>query len=788
MRSISALCLLCLLCLVCPLLSNAQPTRGWLTVDTIMRDPAWMGTSPKQVIWSDDSRWIYFTWRRSEDKGDSLYRVQASGGTPQRVSLEERRTMPSSGGHWTADRRRKVYQKNGDIFLYDLRRNASQALTRTVDGESDPHFTPDGDAVTFVRNGNLFRRDLTGGLETQLTDLRIGPAPKEAAKTAQQAMLEREAMRLSEVLLKRRSDRESAKALREALADKGPKTQYLGQRSASQLTFSPDGRTVTLVATERASGAKAANVPNYVTESGYTEEIPTRTKVGDAPSSYEFMVLDLVRDTVLTVRPDSLPGILAVPSDTSKGKKPKARAVFYAGPVWSENERHALVQVFSQDNKDRWIVLLDVDRAAFTTVLDHQRDTAWIGGPGIWAFGETVGFLPDNKGVWFQSEADGWSHLYTIGLDGKGKQQLTKGESEIYDLRLSRDKSRWYFTSNEVHFGERHFYSMPLNGSARTRLTTMEGQNEAVLSPDEKRIAFLYEFSNRPPELYVMDNAAGAKAVRITDSPSAEFETYDWRAPMVTTFKARDGANMPVRLYKPERPNGAAVIFVHGAGYLQNAHKGWSSYFREYMFHNLLADKGYTVIDMDYRASAGLGRDWRTAIYRHMGGKDLEDNVDGARWLVEQHGIDPKRIGIYGGSYGGFITLMGMFTTPGVFAAGAALRPVTDWAHYNHGYTSDILNIPQEDSVAYRRSSPIYHAEGLQGALLICHGMVDVNVHYQDAVRLVQRLIELRKDNWQLAAYPVEDHGFVEPSSWRDEYSRILRLFEENLGGSKRRE
>jgi dipeptidyl aminopeptidase/acylaminoacyl peptidase len=594
-------------------------------------------------------------------------------------------------------------------------------------------------------------------------------------------MLEREAMRLSEVLQKRRRDREAVKALREALTAKGPKPQYLGQKTATQIILSPDGRSVTFVAMERASGAKTANVPNYVTESGYTEEMPARTKVGDAQSSYEFHVLDLVRDTLLTVRVDTLPGILATSVDTSKSKKPKPRRVYYAGPVWSENGELALMQVFSQDNKDRWIVMLDVEQAAWATVIDHQRDTAWIGGPGTSAFGQTVGFLPGDNGVWFQSEADGWSHLYTVDLRGTEKRQVTQGRFEVYSPRISRDKRRWYFSSNEEHFGERHFYSMQISGGTRTKRTTMEGRNEAFLSPDEDRIAFLYSTGNRMPELYGMSNAPGARAVQLTDSPSKEFLSYDWRDPELTTFKARDGADVPVRLYKPAQPNGAAIVFVHGAGYLQNAHKGWSSYFREYLFHNLLTDKGYTVIDMDYRASAGLGRDWRTAIYRHMGGKDLEDNVDGARWLVERHGIDAKRIGIYGGSYGGFITLMAMFTTPGVFAAGAALRPVTDWAHYNHGYTSDILNIPQEDSVAYRRSSPIYHAEGLQGGLLICHGMVDVNVHYQDAVRLAQRLIELRKDHWELASYPVEDHGFLEPTSWMDEYRRILRLFDGNL-------
>ena len=166
-----------------------------------------------------------------------------------------------------------------------------------------------------------------------------------------------------------------------------------------------------------------------------------------------------------------------------------------------------------------------------------------------------------------------------------------------------------------------------------------------------------------------------------------------------------------------------------------------------------------------------------------MGGRDLQDHVDGAKYLQKNFAIDPERIGLYGGSYGGFITLMALFTEPKWFGAGAALRSVTDWAHYNHGYTDNILNEPYNDSLAYARSSPINYAAGLKGALLMCHGMVDTNVHFQDIVRLSQRLIELKKENWELAVYPVEDHGFVEPSSWTDEYKRILKLFETNLRG-----
>jgi dipeptidyl aminopeptidase/acylaminoacyl peptidase len=305
-----------------------------------------------------------------------------------------------------------------------------------------------------------------------------------------------------------------------------------------------------------------------------------------------------------------------------------------------------------------------------------------------------------------------------------------------------------------------------------------------ALSPDGKYLAYRYSYQTKPWELYLQETKSNAKPSQVTDKAMSDsFKLYTWRDTKIFTFKARDGADVRARIYEPKQgtKNNAAVIFVHGAGYLQNEDYWWSYYFREMMFNNLLADKGYTVMDIDYRGSAGYGRDWRVGIYRYMGGKDLDDEVDGARYLVQQYGIDATRIGIYGGSYGGFMTLMALFTQPDIFKAGAALRPVTDWAHYDDGYTSAILNEPFTDSIAYARSSPINFANGLKNHLLICHGMIDVNVHFQDVVRLTQRLIELGKDNWQIAPYPVEDHGFVEPSSWTDEYKRILKLFDENL-------
>ena len=424
-------------------------------------------------------------------------------------------------------------------------------------------------------------------------------------------------------------------------------------------------------------------------------------------------------------------------------------------------------------------MLWDTANGGKFKLLDRQRDEAWIGGPGV-GFGANMGWI-DETNFWFQSEASGYAHLYTINVLTNQKKALTSGKYEVQDAALSRDKKYFYISTNEVHPGEQQYYRLSVADGKQERITTMTGANQVSLSPDEKYLGILYSYSNKPWELFLQENKPNGKTEQLTTRAQSDaFKAYPWRDPEVITFTASDGATVYARIYKPTtpHPNKPAVLFVHGAGYLQNAHKWWSSYYREYMFNNMLADEGYYVMDIDYRGSAGYGRDWRTGIYRHMGGKDLDDHVDAVNYLVKTYGVNPQHIGLYGGSYGGFISLMAMFTQPNVFAAGAALRPVTNWANYNHGYTANILNEPYNDSLAYRKSSPLYFAEGLKGHLLICHGMMDVNVHFQDAVELTQRLIELGKGNWQLAPYPMEDHGFVEPSSWTDEYKRIHNLFE----------
>ncbi|MCC6462070.1 MAG: prolyl oligopeptidase family serine peptidase [Saprospiraceae bacterium] len=758
-----------------------------LSIEKIMADPKIsVGALPSGVYWSDDSQTAYFNWNPDLKRSDSLYAVAVQDKKPYKVPPATRRNLPAAYGEFSPDRSLKVYTKNGDLFLLHCASGNVRALTNTLDSESRPYFSSTGEKVFFSKGNNLFSLQLSSGLLTQLTQFQSGSAKPDPKHSEQEKWLKQDQLALFDILQERADKKKEVEQARKAENVKRPKEIFLDDKSLDGLQISPDENYITYQLSKSPGGEKRTIVPSYVTESGFTEDIPARAKVGGSQASYEFWVYDLRRDTAFAVSTKGLEGLADKPdylreyataADSSKEKKAVLRKVYFDGPIWSEDGQYAVLEAQSLDNKDRWLLQLDPASGTLKT-LDRQRDEAWIGGPI-----NAIGFLGDNETLYYQSEADGYAHLYTLNLASGQKKQLTKGKFEVQRVQLSKDKQYFYLITNEVHPGEQQFYRMPVDGGARTRLTPLSGAHQVSLSPDETQLAYLYSSPTQPWELYLQDNRPDARPVQITRSQSPQFQAYRWREPQLITIKARDGAEVYARLYESKGAKGKkpAVIFVHGAGYLQNAHRWWSQYFREYMFHNFLADQGYTVLDMDYRGSSGYGRDWRTGIYRHMGGKDLSDHVDGAAWLVQQQGVDPKRIGIYGGSYGGFITLMAMFTTPDVFRAGAALRPVTDWAAYNHGYTSNILNEPQTDSLAYRRSSPIYHAEGLKGHLLICHGMVDVNVHFQDVVRLSQRLIELKKDNWELAAYPLEDHGFVEPSSWTDEYKRIFKLFEQQL-------
>jgi dipeptidyl aminopeptidase/acylaminoacyl peptidase len=775
--------------------SSASRAALPLTIDSIMRGPKLVGYPPSDLRWSGDSKLLYFEWRMPGEDEAATWVVEREGGTPRRLSDDERRAAPLPNGTWDGERRRLLGIDRGDIVVIDTVARTRHDITRTTASESAPRWARGGTHVTFVRDNNLFIApvsQMSSGTLVQLTDVSARRAEQRTIES--QRVLKAEEQQLLEWVeqeaarRKRREARDRARAL--------PKFELAERQSIADAALSADETYAFLIVVDRAQ-PRTAQVPRYVSESAYTEEIATRPKVGDALDRRRLAILNLKSGDAVWA---GLPGVVdpvAIPKPSDEDERPapapqppaSKRDVRWGTLLPSPDGRLTVASIRAGDNTTRWLVAVDPATGG-TRVLDTVSDEAWvreIGAANNISGG--LGWLPDNRRIWFLAEHDGWMHLYTVDATAESPQrrQLTSGRFEIDAVQLSPDAKTFYVQSTEQHPGERHLYAVSVDGGPRTKLTVWSGSTSGEISPDNSIFGIIYSVSNKPPEVYLMPNRPGATPTQVTTSTSDVWRSFKWVEPQLVTYRARDGAEVYARVFTPEmvgarrHPTNPGVIFVHGAGYLQNAHRYWSSYYREYMFHHLLASRGYVVLDPDYRASAGYGRDWRTAIYRWMGGKDLQDVVDGARYLSDVHRVNARRVGVYGGSYGGFITLMAMFTTPDVFAAGAALRPVTDWAHYNHTYTSNILNEPQSDIEAYRKSSPIYFAEGLKGALLIAHGMVDVNVHFQDSVRLAQRLIELRKENWELAVYPVEDHGFVEETSWADQYKRILKLFEQHL-------
>jgi dipeptidyl aminopeptidase/acylaminoacyl peptidase len=675
----------------------------------------------------------------------------------------------------------------GQLFSYSIKDKKIQKIYQHSVPVSSLQIGKELGVLFFKQSDNLFKFDTKLGSLVQLTNFRKGKSddkPKE-----KESFLKEQQKELFQ-FVRDQEDKEKWNTANEDPKLDFPKPYFVGKNTIEASKVSPKGDFVTFRLREE-SEVKQEEMEVFITADGYNKSKATKSKVSTNNFvNTKFGIYNVAKDTVYTVNFSTLSHIQDVPEyfkfyEKNKNAEKKDKLIVAQAPIYNEDGSYAIVEIRSQDNKDRWLVNLNLATGSFKEI-EHQHDEAWIGGPGIpsYAFSSgTLGFLADNETIYFQSEKTGYSHLYTYNLRTNNKVQLTQGNWEVRGVVLSKDKKTFYLTTNQTHPGNRGFYKMNLSDSVLQPILTKDGAHEVSLSPDEKNLLVRYSYKNKPWELYWASNKKASSLEQITVSTTKEFESYKWRTPEVITFKAQDGTSVYARLYKPStsQANKAAVIFVHGAGYLQNAHNHWSTYHREYMFHNMLTDLGYTVLDIDYRGSDGYGRDVRTGIYRFMGGKDLSDQIDGKKFLVQNYGVDENRVGIYGGSYGGFITLMGMLTTPKEFAAGAALRSVTDWAHYNHGYTGNILNFPETDPDAYKKSSPIYFANNLEGNLLMLHGMVDDNVEYKDIVRLSQRFIELGKKKWSLASFPVESHGFKETYSWVDEYSRILDLFNSTL-------
>jgi dipeptidyl aminopeptidase/acylaminoacyl peptidase len=785
---------------VLPLAAATVPLAAPLDLETVMANPDWIGHAVESPYWSVDGRSLYYALKRDGSQVRDLFKLDPASGQSHRLDPP---AMAQADGPPVFDRahRHAAFILHGDVFTVELASGRRVQVTRTSQDESAPQFSADGRALQFRDGNDWYSHDLAAGVTAPAALLKFADDPQAKQPDALGARQLALFKTLREIKADKQAQRDEDKALDAADPSRAPRPFWLGDKLVPVDTeLSPDGRWMLLIATAKDhEEGKAPKLTRYVTDSGYTEQEDARVYVGRKdPAPQSLLLLDLINHVSYPLAVDGLPGIKDDPlkairartvaalqkagkADEAKAlKAPEVRPLTVlsadngGGIVWSEDGQNAAVQLRAIDNKDRWIARVDFGRHALVT-QQRLTDDAWIN----WNFND-FGWLKDGRTLWYLSEETGYSQLYVKTLDGKAKA-LTSGTFEVSHPQLSEDGTWFYLRSNQAAPYSYDVYRVPSAGGALSRITHYQGMDDFELSPDGTQLAVLHSSPYVLAQLAVQPSTGGT-AHELTSTMKPAFTAHDWIAPQIVEVKSSHGAgSIYAKYYGPANEDASpkpAVIFVHGAGYLQNVTLSWSNYFREQLFHNLLVRQGYVVLDMDYRASEGYGRAWRSAIYRQMGHPELEDLLDGKAWLVQNHHVDPARVGIYGGSYGGFMTEMALLRAPGEFAAGAALRPVSDWTLYNHEYTSDILNDPQLDPDAYTASSPIEYAEKLQDPLLIQHGLIDDNVLAEDSIRLYQRFIELHKKNFWISLYPLERHGFVHADSWHDEYRRIDELFE----------
>ncbi len=743
-----------------------------LTVREIMAEPSIAGTRVEGEKLSPDGTKVIYLWNAENKLPKDLYLVQTSGGNPQiilrlsdlpkpsatpekenkldyglTVSDEFVRARENNLGNfeWSPDSKKLLFTQGGDLYLFNIGEGKPKRYTKTQSPEVGARFI-DNDRIMYQQGGNIFVLNITDATTVQLT------------READQAKF---------------------------ISVQGP-------------SVSKDGKMLAYTVSD-SSKYKALFVPNYL---GEFVEAPT-TRRGWSEQKLFVTPTDGSRDTALEIKLPKSEGV--------SGFRRMAWAADNRSLIVDRNDkdttRRQLFYVHNVGSKDEQII----------TISDETDDK--------WQASLSVIFEPNPKDasqIFFCSEKDGHNHIYLATLKAETQpvgsvsdpsarvqeggdrlrndveiKQLTKGNWQVEWAKWTAGGDSIAYNSTEESADERQFFLYDVAKHESTKLKSYEKGMKVSPQMDEKNAQpmLLYGFSQweMPDELYVQrvcsDCREGEYVTKLTHTVPDEFARRKWNAPHFIDIPTRDGKKIASKYYLPAsfdaKKKYPMVVFVHGAGYLQNTINGWNNYYREFMFNELLTQKGYVVLDMDYRGSAGYGRDWRTDVYDFLGGKDMDDEVDGIDFMVKNYSVNQSKVGVYGGSYGGFMAEMLAFRVPEKIAAAAALRPVADWKNYyasSPQYTAQRLGFPDKNPEAYKRSSPISYAEGLKTQLLILHGMVDDNVHVEDSMQLTEKLIRLGKTEYfQTQFYPSENHGFVRPESWTDEYTRILAFFEKNL-------
>ena len=442
---------------------------------------------------------------------------------------------------------------------------------------------------------------------------------------------------------------------------------------------------------------------------------------------------------------------------------------------WLTDSKHLAIQRLNRAQNVLELLVADVASGEARPVLT-EKDPYWIN------VSNDLHFLKDGKRFLWSSQRSGYRHLYLYDLEGKELAQLTKGEWEVTGIdAVDENKGLVYFTGTAQSPLERHLYRVSLDGGAVSRITIHAGTHEAKMSPDASAFVDTFSDAMNPPRQELV-RADGSPLRLINENKVPELATYHLSPVQFLTVKSRDGVPLNALMIKPPgfdaKQKYPVIVYTYGGPHRQLVVNEWRD--RTFLWNELLAQKGFIIFELDNRGSWGRGHGFETAIHHHFGAQELADQRDGVAYLRSLPYVDAARIGIWGWSYGGHMTLQAMFEAPEDFKAGFAGGPVTDWRFYDTIYTERYMGLPSQNEEGYRKSSPVNKVAGLKGKLLIAHGTSDDNVHFANTLSLINALIDAGK-YVEVMPFPGRGHGVSDAAARIVLMHRVLQFFQDNL-------
>ncbi|HKY33813.1 MAG TPA: S9 family peptidase [Candidatus Polarisedimenticolia bacterium] len=692
-------------------LAAAEPARE-LTLEWIF-DRTGGPPSPAGFAWSPDGSRL--AWLQAEAEGGTpLLHVRAvPGGKAARLTDPEPgpAAVEVSAFRWSPDGRAILAEADGDLWLFEIPASggapAPRRLTSTEGAERDARIGPDGRRAAFVRDGDLHVIDLATGSERRLTQ----GEPGEILNGAVDWVYEEEFS------------------------------------ISSAWWWSPDGARIAYLQFDERPVPRHPIVDWLPVHPAVTWQ--AYPKAGD-PNP-------IVRAGVVEVDGPPPAAGTAVPSTLWMDLGPAADA-YLPRAGWSASGSRLLVQKLDRDQTHLDLMACDPATGRCERIL-AESDRHWI---NIGDDFKPLAAAAGGAGLVWGAERDGWRHLYLHRADGSLLRRLTEGAWEVTELCGVDERSGWvHFVATEKDPRERHLYRIRLDGTGMRRLTRDAGWHQPLVAPGSGAFVDTHSTETVPP-VVTLRGAEGGLLETLDDAQAGRMAGVRLAAVEHLTVKARDGAELPAMMWKPPSFDPSrrhpVLVYVYGGPHVQTATRSWGG--PRGLWHHYLARRGVIVWTLDNRGAAGRGHAWETPLHREMGKRELSDQLDGVAWLRTQPYVDPDRIGIWGWSYGGYMTLYALTRSAETFAMGVSVAPVTDWRDYDTIYTERYMDHPGGNPDGYRASAPLTEASKLSAPLLLVHGTADDNVHMQNSVQMLDALIAAGRPV-EFALYPGKGHGIA---------------------------